>query len=64
MPSIFAWYYDDFGGSNEGLMLWVKQYVQPFQAEAIDKAIMMDNYVIKYKPFDWTLNKKLRDQND
>eukprot|EP00242_Pyramimonas_sp_CCMP2087_P012684 CAMPEP_0198199912 /NCGR_PEP_ID=MMETSP1445-20131203/3020_1 /TAXON_ID=36898 /ORGANISM="Pyramimonas sp., Strain CCMP2087" /LENGTH=731 /DNA_ID=CAMNT_0043869823 /DNA_START=481 /DNA_END=2676 /DNA_ORIENTATION=- len=64
MPAIFAWYYDDFGGSDEGLLLWVKHYLQPFQAEAIDKAIVADNYIIKYKPFDWALNKKMRDQMD
>ena len=57
LPTLFEWYAEDFGGTDEAVLLWLKPYVQPFKAQALDTAIEQDNFILQYAAFDWSLNK-------
>jgi len=57
LPAIFNWYKSDFGQTDEDLLLWVKERMPSDKAQAIDKAIERDNFIIEYLPFDWSLNR-------
>jgi hypothetical protein len=61
LPTLFEWYAEDFGGNDEAILLWLKPYLQPFKAQALDTAIEQDNYIIQYTPFDWSLNKAAKE---
>lgn len=60
LPAVFEWYQEDFG-SHEGDMLhWVAGFLSAAKAKAMRAAVDGDNFVIKYLPFDWSLNTKHR----
>mmetsp|Transcript_41345 Transcript_41345/g.50123 ORF Transcript_41345/g.50123 Transcript_41345/m.50123 type:complete len:723 (+) Transcript_41345:289-2457(+) len=60
LPAIFEWYHEDFGLDDTEMLNWMAKYLSPAKAKALTAAVEQDNFIIKYTPFDWTLNKKHR----
>lgn len=60
LPAILEWYHDDFGSTDQVLLRWVARYLEPPKARILNAAVDNDTFHFKYRPFDWTLNKKVR----
>jgi len=62
LPAIFEWYCDDFGVTDAQMLQWIAQYLPSAQQKELLDAIDQESFTIKYRVFDWTLNKTFRSQ--
>jgi len=60
LPALFEWYCDDFGPTDAQLLQWVAQYLPSNKQKELLDAVEAASYTIKYRVFDWALNKKFR----
>ena len=51
---IFSWFQDDFGGSDEAVLRFVKRYVSESDREFLQK----NSVRVRYLAYDWTLNRQ------
>jgi hypothetical protein len=58
LPALFEWYREDFGSTDGEMLRWVSKYLPPAKERALQLAVEADRFVIKWRAFDWTLNKK------
>eukprot|EP00242_Pyramimonas_sp_CCMP2087_P011970 CAMPEP_0198206148 /NCGR_PEP_ID=MMETSP1445-20131203/9679_1 /TAXON_ID=36898 /ORGANISM="Pyramimonas sp., Strain CCMP2087" /LENGTH=776 /DNA_ID=CAMNT_0043878719 /DNA_START=210 /DNA_END=2540 /DNA_ORIENTATION=+ len=57
LPALFEWYKEDFGTEEGAVVYWVRPFLTAEKKADLDRAIEKDDWVIKYKPFDWTVNR-------
>ncbi len=54
VSKIFDWFDDDFGGTNKGIL----QFIKKFASEDDRKFLNSNKIRIRYLDYDWTLNRK------
>ncbi|XP_055071223.1 uncharacterized protein [Misgurnus anguillicaudatus] len=57
LSQIFKWYKADFGGTDEKLLNWVFDHMEPSQKKWSLKALLTaGNVKVSYLPYDWSIN--------
>ncbi len=51
VSSLYAWYREDFGGTEAGMIAHLKRYAAPELAKALETVTEIDGY-----EYDWVLN--------
>eukprot|EP00191_Tetraselmis_sp_GSL018_P018627 CAMPEP_0177591260 /NCGR_PEP_ID=MMETSP0419_2-20121207/7897_1 /TAXON_ID=582737 /ORGANISM="Tetraselmis sp., Strain GSL018" /LENGTH=724 /DNA_ID=CAMNT_0019081979 /DNA_START=126 /DNA_END=2300 /DNA_ORIENTATION=+ len=57
VPALFEWYRADFGDTDAQLLRWISQYLDTTEKQVLLEVIERDAFRVKYREFDWSLNK-------